>query len=139
MRERIMGLYLPSGYSDAVHHRYIRYRLGKESGVRMKRFSKSIIRYEFEGTVSIHNSFFSFLNIKWKGMIAGSRIMHFQLFTTTTFTRLTCHSTWRSLSVYVYRPSWLCLIKSNLPATISNVLQDFGALQFHIQNTSWQC
>lgn len=31
-------------------------------------------------------------------------------------------------SVHAYTPSWLCLIKSNLPATISNVLQDFGVL-----------
>lgn len=124
MRERIMGLCLPPGYSDAVHHRYIRYRLGKESGVRMKRFSKSIIRYEFEGTVSIHNSFFFFFKT----------MRHDSWITNNAFPALHYYSFhWTSMlfhmqSVCAYRPSWLCLIKSNLPATISNVLQDFGAL-----------
>lgn len=116
MRERIMGLCLPSGYSDAVHHRYIRYRLGKESGVRMKRFSKSIIRYEFEGTVSIHNSFFKFLFMKWKGLIAGSRIIYIQLFTTTAFTRLACYSTCNQCMHTDHRGSALSSLTCQLPS-----------------------
>lgn len=70
----------------------------------------------FEGTVSIHNSFFLFLFMKWKGMIAGSRIIYIQLFTTTAFTRLACYSTCNQCMHTHHRGSALSSLTCQLPS-----------------------